>query len=156
MAKKYLVNLTKEEKSELEALITKGTNTTRIITRARILVLSSDGISDSRIANYLKVGVATVERIRKQFVEGGLEFALRDRPNPGRPKAKLSKKQEAFLIATACSDAPDGRSEWTMQLLADRLVELNIVESISDETVRRTLKKTKLNLGCKKNGVFQP
>lgn len=155
MAKKHLVNLTLSEKSDLETLIKKGTNTTRIITRARILILSSDGISDSRIGNYLKVGVSTVERIRKKFVEGGLEFALRERPNPGRPKRKLDKKKEAFLIATACSDAPCGRNEWTMQLLADKLVELNIVESISDETVRRTLKKTKLNLGCKKNGVFQ-
>jgi transposase len=147
MAKKHLVNLTKSEKSDLETLIKKGTSTTRIITRARILSLSDDGMSDSRIANYLKVAVSTVERIRKKFTEGGLEYALRDRPNPGRPKPKLDEKKSAFLIATACSDAPDGYNKWTMQLLASRLVELNVVPEISDETVRRTLKKTQSSLG---------
>jgi transposase len=142
MAKKYLVNLTEEEKSNLETLIKKGTSTARVITRARILTLASDGKSDSRIADCLKVGVSTIERIRKKFVESGLEFALRDRPNPGGVKPKLDAKKEAFLIATACSDAPDGRAQWTMRLLADKLVDLSVIESISYETVRRTLKKT--------------
>jgi transposase len=155
MAKKYLINLTSQEQADLETLINKGKSTARIITRARILNLSSEGKSDSLIASYLKVGVSTVERIRKKFIEGGLTFALSDRPNPGKPKPKLDEKQEAFLIATACSDGPDGYSQWTMQLLADRLVELKIVESISDETVRRILKKRKINLVCKKNGVSQ-
>ncbi len=155
MTKKYLVNLTASEKADLETLINKGTSTTRVITRARILSLASDGKSDSRIADSLKVGVSTIERIRKKFILCGLTFALSDRPNPGRPKSKLDEKKEAFLIATACSDAPDGRVRWTSLLLADKLVDLSIVESISEDTVRRTLKKTKLNLGWKKNGVYQ-
>jgi transposase len=142
MVKKHLVNLTEEEKLNLETLIKKGTSKARVITRGRILILASDGKSDLLIADYLKVGVSTVERIRKKFSEGGLEFALRDRPNPGKPTSKLDKKKEAFLIATVSSNPPYGRSQWTMQLLADKLVESNIVESISDETVRRTLKKT--------------
>ena len=151
MAKKYLVNLTASEKADLETLINKGISTTRVITRARILSLASDGKSDSRIADSLKVGVSTVERIRKKFNLCGLTFAgLRCpwqrlkpyRPNPGRPKKKLDEKQEAFLIASACSDSPNGYSQWTMQLLADRLVELRVVESISSSTVHRTLKKT--------------
>ena len=142
MAKKYLVNLTASEKADLETLINKGISTTRVITRARILSLASDGKSDSRIADSLKVGVSTVERIRKKFNLCGLTFALSDRPNPGRPKKKLDEKQEAFLIASACSDSPNGYSQWTMQLLADRLVELRVVESISSSTVHRTLKKT--------------
>jgi hypothetical protein len=80
-------------------------------------------------------------RTREKFVIGGLEYAIQDRPHPPKPR-KLDGKQEAFLIATACSSAPEGRTRWTMQLLADRLITLGIVDSISDETVRQTLKKT--------------
>src|SRR3989304_3215971 len=88
----------------------------------------------------LLVGLATVARTRQRFVEGGLEWALTERPRPGAAR-KLDGKAEAFLIALACTDAPEGRECWTMQLLADRLVELGLVEEISDETVRRTLKR---------------
>lgn len=89
----------------------------------------------------LKVGESTVHRTRQRCVEEGIELALKERPRQGRAR-KLEGKAEAFLVATACSDPPAGRESWTMQLLADRLVELNLVESLSDETVRRTLKKT--------------
>ena len=89
----------------------------------------------------MRVGLRTVERTRQRFVEGGLDRALTEQPRPGVPP-KLDGKQAAMLVALACSDAPGGRESWTMQLLADKLVELNVVDTISDETVRRTLKKT--------------
>jgi transposase len=99
-------------------------------------------MSDEKIAAALHVHRVTVERIRRRFVEGGLEQALNEQPRlGGRPK--LDDKQEAMLVALACSQAPEGRSRWTLQLLADRLVELDVVDAISDETVRRTLKKTR-------------
>jgi transposase len=94
-----------------------------------------------------------VERIRQRFVEDGLEAALSERPRPGGQR-KLAGTQEAFLIALACSTPPEGRTCWTMQLLADRLVELQVVEAISDETVRRTLKKTSSSRGRRRPGVF--
>ena len=94
-----------------------------------------------------------MERIRKRFVEDGLEAALSEQPRPGGQR-KLDGQQEAFLIALACSTPPEGRACWTMQLLADRLVELQVVEAISDETVRRTLKKTSSSRGRRKPGVF--
>ncbi len=90
--------------------------------------------------------MSTVERIRKRFVEGGLEWALTERPRPGGTP-KLQGKAEAFLIATACSAPPRGRQRWTLQLLAERVVEVGLVDTISDETIRRTLKKTTLNPG---------
>jgi hypothetical protein len=83
-----------------------------------------------------------VKRTREKFVIGGLEYAIEDRPHPPKPR-KLDGNQEAFLVATACSTAPEGRTRWTMQLLADQLISLGIVDSISDETVRQTLKKTR-------------
>ncbi len=111
-----------------------------MLTRARILLLSAEGKSDDFIADALKVVPQTVRNIRKRFAQEGLEAALSERPRPGVQR-KLDGKQEAFLIALACSDPPPGREHWTMQLLADKLVELGVVESISDETVRRVLKK---------------
>jgi transposase len=104
------------------------------------LLLADEGGADAAIAAALHVHRATVERTRPRFVEGGIERALHDRPRPGS-RPKLDRKQEAFLVALACSAPPDGRARWTMQLLADRLVALEIVDAISDETVRRTLKK---------------
>jgi transposase len=118
-----------------------------MLTRARILLQVHAGQTDQAIADNLGVNVSTVERAREKYVfADSLEAALKDRPHPAKPR-KLDATAEAFLIATACSDAPGGRSEWTMQLLADRLVEVGVVESISDETVRQTLKKTTSNRG---------
>ncbi|MDZ7965817.1 MAG: helix-turn-helix domain-containing protein [Nostoc sp. DedSLP03] len=104
--------------------------------------MASESYPDNAIDSTLRVNVSTVERTREKFVVGGLEYALEDRPHPPKPR-KLDGKQEAFLVATACSTAPEGRTRWTMQLLAEQLVNLGIVDSISDETVRQTLKKTK-------------
>jgi transposase len=141
MNKRYIVDLTADERAGLLALLNKGVAPARKLTRARILLLADEGGTDREIAAALHVHPATVERTRRRFVEGGVERALSERPRPGgRPK--LDGKQEAHLIALACSRAPEGRAQWTMQLLADRLVELRVVDAISDEAVRRTLKKT--------------
>jgi transposase len=141
MAKRYLVTLSEDERAHLLALTKQGKVAARKLTRAHILLQADAGVVDTAIATALHVGTATVERIRKRFVEEGLDAALSERPRPGG-RRKLEGKHEAFLIALACSTPPDERSRWTMQLLADKLVELQQVGSISDETVRRTLKKT--------------
>jgi transposase len=139
--KRYVVTLMGEERAQLLALTKKGRLAARLLTRAHILLQADNGATQDSIAAALHIGRATVVRICKRFVEAGLEAALRDRPRLGAQR-KLDGKQEAVLIALACSAPPDGRTRWTMQLLATRLVELRVVEAISDETVRRTLKKT--------------
>jgi len=145
--KKYIVNLTNAEVNELETVVRTGKHAARKITRARILLQVHSGKTDSAIAENLGVNLSTVERTREKFVQSvNLEEALKDRPHPPKPR-KLDTTAEAFLIATACSDAPEGRVNWTMQLLADRLVALAVVDSISDETVRQTLKKTSSSPG---------
>ena len=140
MAKRYVVDLSTAERTELLTLVRRGVASARRLTRSRILLLADEGGRDEAIAAVLHVHRATVERTRRRFVEGGIGRALHDQPRPGS-RPKLDRKQEAFLIALACSAPPDGRARWTMQLLADRLVALEIVDTISDETVRRTLKK---------------
>jgi len=148
----YVVDLREEERAFLLDLLKGGKHSARKLARARILLLADEGKTDRAIAEVLHIGTATAQRIRKRFVEGGLEEALNERPRPGG-KRKLDGKQEAFLIALACSDPPEGRKVWTMQLLADRLVELGVVEEISDETVRRRLKKTTSSPGSGSNGA---
>jgi transposase len=146
--KKYKVTLTAEERQDLHDLIAAGKAAAQKLAHARIL-LKADAAeggpawTDDRIAGAIEVSVATVERVRQRFVEQGLEAALVRKPQnrPSRER-KLDGRAEAHLIALACSAPPGGRSEWTMQLLADKLVELEVVDSVSDETVRRTLKKT--------------
>ena len=145
-AKKYIVSLTADERNQLEALLKRGTVSARVSARARILLHAAEGATDAAIAAAVRVGEATVERTRQKFVEGGLDWALRERARPGG-RRKLDGKQEAFLVATACSTPPEGRPRWTMQLLADRLVEVQLVDAISDETVRRTLQKTRRSRG---------
>jgi transposase len=141
MLKRYLVDLTRSERTELLSLLNKGIAPARTLTRARILLAAHENKTDVQIAEALHVHPATVERTRRRFVEGRAARALHEKPRPGgRPK--LAPKQEAFLVALACSNAPSGRGHWTLQLLADHLVELGVVDTISDETVRRALKKT--------------
>jgi transposase len=139
--KVYIINLTDDERQQLLDLVKKGRASARKLNRAHILLQAHDGATDETIAASLHVGRATVERTRKRFVEGNLERALNEDPRAGRAPM-LDDKQVAFLIATACSTPPDGQKRWTMQLLADQMVQLKQVEFISDETVRRTLKKT--------------
>lgn len=141
MRKTYTVALTDPEHLYLRTLLKKGQASARTLHRAHMLLLAAEGVTDQAIATFLHLGRATVERTRQKVVAGGLEGALTERPRPGG-KRTLDGHQEAFLVALTCSAPPAGRSHWTMQLLADRLVELKQVASISDETVRRTLKKT--------------
>jgi len=155
MSKRYMVDLTDEERKELLGLTKKGKIGARKLGRAHILLLADEGKTDKEIAKSLHVGISTVERTRKRFVEGGTENALNEHRRPGK-KRLMNGRQEAILIAEACSDPPDGRRKWTMQLLADRIVELGVVESISDDTIRRTLKKTISDLGRTGSGVFLP
>lgn len=151
MQKRYIVTLTDEERQLLRELIKKGMVSARKLTRAHILLRADEGATDEAIATSLHVARTTIERLRRRFVEGTLEEALGERPRPGA-KRKLDMKQEAHLIAVTCTPAPEGQARWTMQLLADELVQLGIVDSISDETVRRTLKKTFSSPGKSKNG----
>jgi transposase len=148
-AKRYLVELTSEERQELTKLVSAGRRSARTLTRARILLKAdqADGgpaWDDARIADALGCGRRTVERVRQRLVEEGLEAALTHKPQ-ARPRRQpvLDGAAEARLIALACSEPPDGRAGWTLRLLADRLVELEVVESVSYETVRRALKKTR-------------
>jgi transposase len=151
--KKYKVTLTAEERQQLSALIASGKAAARKLAHARVL-LHADAApggpawTDERIAEAVAVGRATVERLRQRFVEHGLEAALGRKPQdrPSRPRT-LDGRAEARLIALACSAPPSGRTEWTLQLLADKLVELKVVATVSDETVRRALKKTRSSRG---------
>ena len=136
--KKYIVELTAEEREQLLALTRKGRTPARRLKRALVLLAAAEGASDVTIASQVRVHCATVERVRQRFVTEGLEAALAERPRPGKAR-KLDGRQEAHLIALACSEPPPGHTRWTMQLLAGRLVELAVVEAISDETVRRAL-----------------
>lgn len=151
-AKIYKVTLTSEEREELSRMVNKGKGIARRLTRARILLLADENQTggawkDAQIAQALKVHARTVERIREKCVEEGLEAAL----NHTRPQKSRSKvfdgAAEARLIQLACTEAPDGREQWSMQLLADKLIELEVVETVSRETVRTTLKKTNLSPG---------
>jgi transposase len=151
--KKYRVTLTAEERQDLQDLIAAGKAAAQKLAHARILLKADaapdgPGWADDRIAEAVEVSVATVERIRRRFIEQGLEAALVRKPQD-RPSRlpKLDGRAEARLVALACSPPPEGRKSWTMQLLADKLVELEVVESVSDETVRRTLQKTRSNPG---------
>lgn len=147
MARKiYIVDLTKEERPHLLNYIKSGEHSARKLNRARILLLADEGKTDSEIAKALHTGTATVQRTRQRFVEGNLEGALNERPRLGRQK-KLDEKGEAILETVAHSKPPEGRNRWTLQLLADRLVELKVVDSISYETIRQEVKKKELDLG---------
>ena len=137
---KYVVNLRDDERALLNDLIKKGKGSARRIRRAHILLLADEDKTDETIATTLHASISTIERTRKKFVEGNVEWALSDKPHPKRG-SKLNAKGRARLVATACSTPPQGRAKWSMQLLADRLVELKIVAEISDETVRLELKK---------------
>jgi transposase len=151
--KKYLVTLTAEERQALHGLTAAGKASAGKLAHARILLKAdqADGgpaWPDERIAEALDLGLSTIARVRQRFVEQGPEAALgrKQQDRPSRPR-QLDGRAEARLIALACSAPPEGRQEWTMQLLADQLVELRIVEAVSDETVRRVLKKTRSSRG---------
>ncbi len=149
---KYVVELTSEERSQIKRMLSKGKAAAYKQRHGRILLLTDQGphggkkMSDPAIAQALACGQATVERIRKRFVLEGFEVAL-GRKNRTNYRRKIDGKAEAHLIALICSKVPDGYDHWTLRLLADKLVELKIVDSCGKDTVRRTLKKTNLSLG---------
>jgi transposase len=146
MAKRYRVTLTEKERERLNELTRKGTASVRMARRAQTLLLAAEERIDEEIAKALHIGVSTVERTRRRFVEEGLEASLREQPRPGA-RPKLGPKQQAYVIALACTKPPEGRERWTMQLLADRIVELQIVPDITDEAIRLLLKRTSSSRG---------
>lgn len=145
--KKYRIRLAKEEQKELKALVTRRRTAANKQTHARILLMSDEsrpdgGMTDADISRALGVGLSMVERVRRRCVEGGIDTALNRKKQLRRREKRLDGEGEARLIAMACGEPPEGRTRWTLKLLADRLVECEIVETISAETVRRALKKT--------------
>lgn len=153
MQKLFVVRLSQEERERLLAMVKAGKASALKLTRARVLLKADQqergpAWTDAEIASALDVSLKTVFNIRRKWVEEGLEAALERKPQgaASRPR-KLDGQAEAKLVATCCGPAPKGRARWTLRLLATKLVELELVDSISPETVRQTLKKTKLSLG---------
>jgi transposase len=158
MAKKYIVELTLEEREHLLELISKNKTSRAKIVNAYILLkadIEKDGKSwnDRKISESFNVSIKKVERTRKLLVKEGLEAALNRKTASNYKPRKLQGDEEAYLVATCCSQPPEGKARWTLQMLGDKLVEMNYVESISLETVRQGLKKMNLNLGERKDGV---
>jgi transposase len=148
MRKKYAVELTDEQRDALRRLVGSGRESARKITRARVLLKADEGETDEEIAEALGVGLATVGRVRKRFADGGPDAAAERRPQPARPaKRVLDGDAEARLVTLACSTPPAGHGRWTLDLLADRMVRLNVVPAVSRDTVGRVLKKTKPSRG---------
>jgi transposase len=148
MKKRYVVNLTPEEREGLRQIVGRERVSGRKRLRANILLKADEGLTDEEIADDLDVGLVTVERVRKRCCEYGIEACVnrRQRENPSRPR-KLDGATEARLVQIACSQPPAGRARWTIGLLADELVELKVLDSVSKSTVQRALKKTKPSPG---------
>ena len=151
-ASKYRVELTESQKCRLKEVANRGRSSARTIKRALALLRADEGLTDDRIADMFSISRRTVVRVRKRFCEEGLESALVERPRTGQ-KRKLDERAEAHLVAIACSDPPEGHAHWTLKLLAERMVELDIVDSIARETVRKTLKKTNCVRGRRRSGA---
>jgi len=154
MSKKiFIVSLSDVEHQELQAYVTTGVHAARSINRARILLLADEGKSDPVIAAQLGVCKTTVFHVRRRYCTEGFQAALSEKPRPGAPKT-FTGRDEAKLTTLACTDPPEGHQRWTMRLLADRLVRLEAVETISPSTVCRLLKKTTSNRGKSVSGAF--
>jgi len=160
--KKYVVRLSGEEREQLQTMLRGGKHAARKLLKARILLKADvseagDGWSDSQIAEALDTSVDTVARTRQRLVEEGFDAALAYKYSPASARPRIfDGAAEAKLIALACSEPPAGRARWTLQLLEEKVVELNIVDRASDNTIGRTLKKTNSNLTCKSNGLSRP
>jgi transposase len=151
MAKRHIVELTDDERAALEQR-EAGPLTRRQRYRAQILLRADAGDADEEIADEVGVSVGTVANVRRRFAAGGLDAALHDRPRPGA-KPVLDGKAEALVIATACSPVPRGRATWTARMLANRLVELQVVEGVSEDTILRVLKKATSSRGRRSRGA---
>ncbi len=154
MVKKYVVTLTAEERVELETLTSRNRVERNKVVKAFVLLRADEGWLDEGIVEAYGISLRTVERIRERFVQGGMEAALNRKPSSRVYRRKIEGEEEAHLIALCCSDPPAGQAHWTLRLLADKLVELEVVESISYETVRETLEKNELKPWQKKSGAF--
>ena len=141
MEKKYHVDLTPKQRKDLRKMVRVGRNKAKAISRAHILLKSDEGKTDREIAELLYIDEETVKRTRQRFWDGGLELAINGQAYP-LPEPMLTEKQEAYLVALACSDAPEGYSKWTIEMLRDRMVEDGQIETVSNEKIRLTLKKT--------------
>jgi transposase len=149
---RYTIKLTKSEVQELKSIISKGSHTTQKFRAAYILLNCDEGaysekVTNEQISKVLKVGMRTIDRVKKRFVEGGLEGALTRKPTSRVYERKVDGDVEAKLISLCCSEPPKGFTKWSLRLLADKMVELDYVESLSHVTVRNVLKKTNLSLG---------
>ena len=153
MVKKYVVKLTAEERTELERVTTSNKANRNKVVKAFVLLRADEGSLDEEIVVSYGISLRTVERIRERFVEEGLEAALNRKPSSRVYKRKVYGEEEAHLVALCCSEVPEGHTRWTLQLLADKMVELSYIDSISYETVRRTLERNELKPWQKKNGV---
>jgi len=143
VSKKYVVDLTEVEREELERLVRSGKDSARRIRYAQALLKADAGWTDQRISEAFQMSINTVQRLRQRFVEEGLDLALGARSRKPKPyRRKLDGEKEARLIALACSEPPEGQARWTLRMLADKMVQLCYVDSVSHETVRQALKKT--------------
>jgi transposase len=155
MAVRYIVELTGEERKTLQEIVSKNKANRSTIVNAYILLRSdvACGWLYNEIAQAYDVSTKKVEFVRKRFVEEGIEAALSRKPVTNIHRRKITGEEEAHLITLYCSEAPEGHERWTLRMLADKMVELDIVDSVSHETIRQTLKKTNLNRGKRKSGV---
>jgi transposase len=149
---RYTIKLTKAEVDELKSIINKGSHTSQTFRTAYILLNCDEGeysekVTNEQISKVLKIGMRTIDRVKKRFFEEGLESVLERRPSSRNYDSKVDGDTEAKLITLCCSKPPEGFAKWSLRLLADKMVELNYIESISHVTVRSVLKKTNLNLG---------
>jgi transposase len=156
--KKYIVTLTGDERNTLSKLTSKGKHRSQKILNALILLGCDEGkfqkkrLTNKEIAKVLNISMRKIDRVKKRFVEDGFDIALNGRKGSRIYAKKADGDFEAHLVALSCSDPPEGFTRWSLRLLADRVVELNYIDSISHETIRQVLKKTKLNLGSVKDG----
>lgn len=145
MKKIYVVNLIAKEQKQLKQFLSKGKTSARKLNRCRLLLLAHESKTDQEICDALGISFATVANIRRRYHQEGLQSAINEKPRPGAPK-KFEGKVQAKITAVACSAPPEGRSRWTLRLLADQIVELKIIDSIDYTSVDRILKKTNLSL----------
>lgn len=157
MAIRYAVDLTDTERAALREIISKNKAKRNTIINAYILLKADRtcGWTNADIAAAYEVSTKKVEQLKKRFVEEGFDAALYRKPVTNTHRRKMTGDEEAHLIALYCSQAPAGHERWTLRMLADKMVELDIIDSVSHETIRRTLKKMNLNLGKRKNGAFR-
>lgn len=150
---KHTIQLSKKERSHLDSIIHKGKRNTRVVTRARILLRSHEGIGKDALAKELGIGRSTVQRIRDRYRDGGMTHALEEDPRSGQPK-KLNDKAESYLIATACSEPPEGSDHWTLELLAQQLMKEKRVQRISSVAVMHYLHRNDVKPWREKNVVY--